>query len=160
MINGIFLLLGGNLGDTADIFRKAIKILSADVDIVRSSSLYRTSAWGNTDQPDFLNQVLEVKSSLNASDLLKLVLKTEEQLGRSRKEKWGPRLIDIDILYYGQQVIQQTNLQVPHPQIENRRFTLLPLCEIAAEFIHPVHKKSQQWLLAHCKDTLPVLKLD
>lgn len=160
MINGIFLLLGGNLGDTLKIFEEVEQaLISNDVEIVKKSSLYKTAAWGKTDQPDFFNQVLEVKTFLQADALLKIILKIEQQIGRTRVEKWGPRIIDIDILYYHQNIIDNKDLQVPHPEIANRKFSLLPLCEIAGDFIHPGYKKSQQWLLAHCKDNLPVLKI-
>jgi 2-amino-4-hydroxy-6-hydroxymethyldihydropteridine diphosphokinase len=160
MINGIFLLLGGNLGDIANTFEEVKRaLISSNVGIVKSSSLYKTAAWGKTDQPDFLNQVLEIKTSLEPDALLTLILNIEQQAGRTRKEKWAPRIIDIDILYYHQNIIRQPYLQIPHPEIENRRFVLLPLCEIAGNFIHPENKKSQQWLLAHCKDNLPVIKL-
>lgn len=161
MRNGIYLLLGGNLGDVSNTFKTAKHLLiSNNVNVVKNSSLYKTAAWGNTAQPDFLNQVLQVETSLHPDALLKLILEIEHQIGRKRKEKWGPRVIDIDILYYNQEIIRQANLQIPHPEIENRKFALLPLSEIAGDFIHPENKKSQQWLLAHSKDNLPVIKLD
>lgn len=161
MTKGIFVLLGGNLGEPADIFSQVKSFLGrSNVKVVKSSALYRTEAWGKKDQPAFLNQVLEISTLLEPYDLLKLILSIELQLGRERKEKWGPRIIDIDILYYGQQIINEPDLIIPHPEIQHRKFALVPLCEIAPSFIHPLYKKSQQWLLAQLKDDLIVERLN
>lgn len=127
--------------------------------IIQYSSIYSTKAWGKTDQPDFLNQVIEISEPYAPAQLLNLVLNTETQLGRVRKEKWGERIIDIDILFFNQEIINEKNLIIPHPEIANRKFTLIPLAEVAADLIHPVLKKTITQLLSDCKDKLEVKKL-
>ncbi|MBU2887967.1 2-amino-4-hydroxy-6-hydroxymethyldihydropteridine diphosphokinase [Gilvimarinus agarilyticus] len=124
--------------------------------VITASSIYRTSAWGKEDQEDFLNQVLKVETDCVPVEVLRLCLTIEKELGRVRYERWGTRLIDIDVLYYDKEVINQSNLVIPHPQIQNRRFTLVPLVEIARDFVHPVLGKSQLDLLEECKDVLEV----
>lgn len=161
MVNGKFLLLGGNVGNPKKTFGKSLELLEEkEIAVIKLSSCYKTAAWGMQDQPDFLNQVVQIKTDLSPKQLLIKILSVEQELGRERKEKWGPRPIDIDILYYDQKVVKSEKLIIPHPEIENRRFTLAPLAEIACDFIHPINKKSQQQLLALCKDPLPVEKID
>jgi 2-amino-4-hydroxy-6-hydroxymethyldihydropteridine diphosphokinase len=123
-----------------------------------SSSVYRTKAWGIEDQPDFLNQVLEVESDLSAMEILKIILEIEQSLGRKRDIRWSKRIIDIDILYYGDEIIDLPGLTVPHPEIQNRNFTLAPLCDIAPGFVHPKLLKTQRELLDSSPDTLGVEK--
>ena len=116
------------------------------------SKVYETAAWGNTNQDAFLNKVIELKTSHSPADLLSLLLETELELGRVRNEKWGPRTIDLDILYYNFEIINSDKLTLPHPEIGNRRFTLVPLCDIASDYIHPIFHKSNADLLVHCND--------
>jgi len=123
-----------------------------------ASSLYETAAWGKTDQPSFLNQALELETSLNAKQLIRRILKAEKIMGRIRNEKYGPRLIDIDILLFNNEKHNYEFLKIPHPEMQNRRFALLPLAEIAAGIIHPVLNKTINELLKECKDELPVKK--
>ncbi|WOK04965.1 2-amino-4-hydroxy-6-hydroxymethyldihydropteridine diphosphokinase [Imperialibacter roseus] len=157
---GIFLLLGSNQGDRLATLLEAGRMINERIgQMVRSSSIYATQAWGQTEQADFLNQVIEIESSLRAEEVLHQALEIEKHLGRQRIEKWGPRVIDIDILYVGNEVIKTDNLVVPHPQIPFRRFTLAPLTEIAPEFIHPTLGKNQAQLLSECADPLEVTKL-
>lgn len=127
--------------------------------LVRTSSVYTTKAWGITRQPDFLNQVVEVATTLSPEQVLLATQEIELLLGRQKTEKWGPRIIDIDLLYYNEQVINTDGLTVPHPQIQNRRFTLAPLAEIAPQFTHPVIGKTQLQLLQECPDPLGVTKV-
>lgn len=127
--------------------------------ISRRSSLYQTASWGKHDQPDFINQVIELKTSLEPKDLLSGILGIEADFGRKRIEKWGSRTIDIDILLYDDQIVNEPELIIPHPYLAFRRFCLMPLCEIAPEFIHPVLKKNIQELLFELSDDLLVKRL-
>ena len=126
--------------------------------VTRASALYETAAWGKTDQPSFYNQALEVETTLSPKDLLNLLLEIEKKLGRQRDEKYGPRTIDIDILLYGDQICNDPQLRIPHPELQNRRFALTPLAEIGPGLVHPVFKKSITELLAICTDTLEVTR--
>ena len=125
--------LGGNLGDPVAAFAAALTRLKLhpDITLVRPSSVYRTAPWGKLDQPEFLNMAVLVETSLPARALLDLCLDLEREGGRERRERWGPRTIDIDILTYGGQTIDEPGLQVPHPRITERAFVLAPLAEIA-----------------------------
>ncbi|MGM0579090.1 MAG: 2-amino-4-hydroxy-6-hydroxymethyldihydropteridine diphosphokinase [Bacteroidota bacterium] len=156
-MEGIFLLVGSNLGNRAKILIDAAETLEKrGVKVVNRSSVYETAAWGKTDQQAFLNQVLQVETALSARELLDVILKIEIDLGRVRKIKWGERLIDIDILYYHDSLIKEDNLEIPHPGIPDRRFTLIPLVEICPNFIHPKKQISQIDLLENCEDNLEV----
>jgi 2-amino-4-hydroxy-6-hydroxymethyldihydropteridine diphosphokinase len=155
MEGGIYLLLGSNMGDRLHHLKEATDRLG---DIVMSSSVYVTAAWGKKDQPDFYNQVIEVDSVLAPADLLKKIQKIEVDMGRKRIEKWGPRTIDIDILFYRNIIVSKDDLVIPHPEIQNRRFTLIPLRELTNR-IHPVLKKTISQLLEECKDPLQVTRL-
>ena len=156
----IFILLGSNLGDRQEhLDRARLEISRHAGEIVTASSVYKTAAWGNTHQPDFYNQVIEVHSSLDPAKLISETQLIEQKMGRTRNEKWGARIIDIDILFYGNSVLSGESLTIPHPEIANRRFTLLPLAEIAPDFIHPILKKSVREMLSDCKDNLPVEKV-
>ncbi len=124
--------------------------------ILQKSSLYQTAAWGLTDQADFLNQVVLLESSLTPNEILAEIQAIEKALGRERQVTWGPRTLDLDILFIDQEVIQAIDLQVPHPHIQDRKFILIPLHEIAADWIHPVFKKSAKELLIETKDTSAV----
>ena len=127
--------------------------------LTRSSSIYETEAWGKTDQPSFLNQALEIFTSLNARQLMRMILKIEKEMGRIRKEKLGPRIIDIDILLYENEIHDLRFLKIPHPEMHNRRFVLVPLAEIDPTLQHPVLKKTIAELLEECPDNLEVKKL-
>lgn len=153
----LYLLLGGNLGDRPLYLAQARERIAAQVGpIVQSSSLYETAAWGKTDQPAFLNQVLEVQTELSPELVLQGINGIEQELGRIRHEHWGARVIDIDILFYDQLVLQTQRLTIPHPQLHLRRFTLLPLSEIAPQLQHPVLHQQVTQLLQACPDELPV----
>ncbi|MCE7991582.1 MAG: 2-amino-4-hydroxy-6-hydroxymethyldihydropteridine diphosphokinase [Roseivirga sp.] len=156
-MKGIYLLLGTNLGDRAKNLATARNLLEEQKIAIKAlSAVYETDAWGIEEQPGFLNQVLKVATDLSAKELLKTILGVELEMGRVRIQKWGERLIDIDILYYQDQVIDTDELKVPHPEIQNRRFTLVPLVELAAEEVDPVSGNTQQELLAVCPDRLEV----
>jgi 2-amino-4-hydroxy-6-hydroxymethyldihydropteridine diphosphokinase len=127
--------LGGNLGDPAKNMREALAIIDADpaCRVVKISSFWRTPPWGKTDQPDFINSCAEVMTSLEPGEFLALCLRTEKTLKRVRKERWGPRSLDIDILFFGERMIAEKGLTVPHPRIDARAFVLVPLAEIAPD---------------------------
>jgi 2-amino-4-hydroxy-6-hydroxymethyldihydropteridine diphosphokinase len=155
--NGIFLLLGSNQGHPLEKLSAARMRLDKDAgEIVKQSSVYKTAAWGKTNQPDFYNQVIELSSTLNGEELLEKIMAIEKDLGRVRVEKWGSRTIDIDILFMGDLHIESSNLKVPHPGIAERRFTLVPLAEIAPDLWHPVLHKKVSALLEACTDPLEV----
>lgn len=157
--SNIYILLGSNLGDRKKHLHEAKRrILLAGCIVTQSSSMYQTAPWGKTDQPDFFNQVIEISTVLTPLELLKALLQIETDLGRTRKEKWGERILDLDILFFNDQQITHKDLIIPHPGIVSRRFTLVPLCEIAAEFIHPVLHVSCAMLLKACSDRSRVEK--
>lgn len=158
-MNKAFLLIGGNTGRREDYLAKARKgIEAACGKIVQTSSVYETAAWGLEDQPAFLNQALELETEHTAPELLRNILSLEESLGRKREARYGPRVIDIDILFFNDDVINTAGLTVPHPQMQNRRFVLLPLNEIAPQKLHPLLKRPAAQLLIECPDHLPVQK--
>jgi 2-amino-4-hydroxy-6-hydroxymethyldihydropteridine diphosphokinase len=155
-----FLLLGSNQGDRIQQLSDAIdKIEQLIGSIKKKSSIYQTAAWGKTDQPDFLNQALIVKSSLSPQEVLQIIHSIELSMGRQRTTQWSARAIDIDILYVGDLVLSLPDLKIPHPQIQNRKFALVPLVEIAPSFVHPVLKKTNAELLSLCTDALEVKQL-
>jgi len=152
-----YLLLGSNLGDRAARLAQARHDLAASAGrLVATSALYQTAAWGLEDQPAFLNQVLAVETELDAPALLAACLAAEQQQGRERLVRWAARTLDVDILFFGQEVIATPRLTVPHPALPGRRFALVPLAEIAPQLLHPqLHRTSSQ-LLADCPDMLAV----
>ena len=159
MVN-VFLLLGSNLGSREKYLQDAIKLIGQDIaQVKRQSAIYETQSWGKTDEPDYLNQVIELETTLPAQIVLQKVLAIEAALGRERREKWGSRVIDIDILLYGHEVISRPGLIIPHPEMHNRRFTLEPLGELAPVLLHPILNKSILQLKNELKDGLIVKKL-
>lgn len=128
--------------------------------IVKESSIYETEAWGKKDQPSFLNQVVIVKTPSNAPEIMETILQIEQDMGRRRMSKYDPRIIDIDILFYNNDQILTDRLIVPHPEIQNRKFVLIPLNEIAPDYIHPVFNKTIRQLLKECTDPLQVNKFN
>ena len=155
-----YLLLGGNVGDVAATFEKAKALIKTNIGEVKDwSSPYQTGAWGNIKQNDYLNQVLLVKTGLDAEELLFRCLQIEQELGRTREVKNAPRTIDIDILFYGKAVIKKEGLEIPHPRIAARRFVLTPLNEIAPRLVHPALNKTIHLLFKECQDPLSVKKL-
>ena len=158
-MNLAYLLIGGNLGDKEDNLLRAKQQISAICGkIIKSSSIYETAAWGIIEQPNFLNQVILIETLLEPLDLLKVILQIETIAGRERTEKFGPRVIDIDILFFNNLVVSLPELEIPHPRIAERRFVLVPLEEIAENFIHPLLHISIKEMLKNCNDYLPVYK--
>ena len=159
-MNKLYLLLGGNIGNRTKNLEKAINLINTECGhIIASSAVYETEAWGKTDQQAFYNQAILMKTNFNACELLTKVLLVEEKMGRKRVEKYGPRTIDIDILFFNDEIINQEHLTIPHPEIHKRMFALIPLHEIAPRFSHPVFKKTIQTLIKECSDTLAVKNL-
>ena len=158
-MNTVYLLLGSNMGDSEQMLAVATSMIEKNIGkLEKSSSIYRTAAWGKEDQPDFLNQIIIVSSSLSSSTVLKELFGIEKEMGRVRTTKNAARVIDIDMLFFNDEIIQTETLTVPHPQIQNRKFVLVPLVEIAPNFQHPVLKKSSLELLHFCTDRLNVQK--
>ena len=148
-----YLLTGSNLGEREEFLQQACELISMRAGRCKGiSSLYETAPWGKTDQPPFLNQAIELETLLPAQELIRLLLEIEIELGRIRAEKYGPRTIDIDILLYGNKIIDEPQLQIPHPQLANRRFALLPLLELNPELIHPITRVTLKDLLEQCPD--------
>lgn len=149
--------LGSNLGDIkANLIRAVELIIERIGAILKQSSVYETKAWGNTSQPDFFNQVIMVVTELSATECLTQLAEIEKTLGRIRAERWGPRSIDLDLLYYDNEIINTPDLIIPHPGIADRKFVLIPLVEISKDFVHPLLHKSNEQLLAECQDQLDV----
>ncbi len=139
MSTSVFISLGGNLGNTLEIFEKCYPKIEKKIGFISNASkIYQTISWGPIDQPNFLNQVIQVESKLEAATILIILLDIEKSLGRIRVQKWGPRIIDLDILFYGNEIVNELNLVIPHPQIAYRKFVLIPLNELVPDFIHPI----------------------
>ena len=155
-----YLLLGSNEGDREQWLAEAVLQLNMHCgNIVLESPVYSTAAWGLEQQPDFLNMAVAINTHLSPGEFLKQIQNIEKNLGRQRSVKWGQRTLDIDILLFGTDVINQPNLTIPHPHMQDRRFVLVPLNDIAPEVLHPVLQKSIKTLLAECTDLLEVNKV-
>lgn len=158
-MNKTYLLLGSNMGNSKAQLVTAIKHIANTVGKpLRQSGLYATAAWGNTNQPNFLNQVIIVETKLTAAETLQSILAIEKSMGRIRTVKNAPRIIDIDILFFNKEIIDQPGLIVPHPEIQNRRFVLVPVNELSPQLNHPAFNKTIHQLLADCLDHLDVKK--
>lgn len=154
-MNGIYVLLGSNMGNRLEYLREAEWLMIREkIQIVEESSIYETEPWGKKDQEWFLNVILQLETSKHPTELLETLLGIEQALGRIRKEKWGERCIDMDLLYYHNEVLKSETLTVPHPGISDRKFTLLPLVEMCPLESHPINNKTQMQLLADCDDEL------
>lgn len=158
-MNVAYLLTGGNTGDRLHYLQAASEAIRKHCGIIiKTSAVYETAAWGRKDQQSFLNQAIKLSTALSPYELLDCILQIEEGLGRVRKEKYGPRVIDIDILLFNDDVVDARNLKIPHPELQNRRFALQCLNEIATRKRHPVFKKTIHQILKECEDPLSVDK--
>ncbi len=157
----VYLLLGGNLGDKQTIFLQTRNLLATEIgEIKLLSAIYETEPWGFQSENVFWNQVIKINTPLIPEEILAKAQQIEQKLGRIRKmNQYDSRIIDIDILFCDNQIIQQQNLIIPHPRIQERKFVLVPLNEIASDFIHPVFEKSIRQLLDECTDPLKVEKV-
>ena len=158
----VVLSLGGNIGNIKQVFKDAINSLEKEIgglDLL--SSLYKTKAWGVENQPDFLNQVVVMNTNLHPKEVLKICLDVEKQKGRDRseKKKWQERVIDIDVLFYENEIIKTKELVIPHPYIQERNFVLFPLAEIIPDFLHPLLGNTVLELKKKSTDKLQVIKI-
>ena len=159
-MNSAVLSLGTNMGNRLSNLSEALRLLEEiPCRILKLSSVYETAPWGNTEQSSFYNQVLEIETSADAEKLIAEILRIEKVMGRTRAKKWEPRLIDIDILFFNEEIIERENLHIPHRYLHERRFILEPLNEILPGLHHPVLKQSIQQLLKELKDVSKVQKL-
>lgn len=159
VMNGIYLITGGNLGDRLKNLKATQELLNRhEICVLRSSTIYESEAWGLKGSPNYLNQVHEVACALTPLNLLEVCLQIEQHLGRIRDGRWSPRTVDIDILLFGSQTISEQNLKIPHPRMAQRRFVLTPLAELCPDFIHPLHQCTIKNLLFNCPDPLQVWK--
>lgn len=150
-----YLLLGSNIGKRHELLHIASWHITQQIgDIVTQSRLYETAAWGNTAQNAFLNQAIAVQTTLNPFDLLTQIHHIEHQMGRVRQQRWEARIIDIDILAYEQLIIDSEKLSIPHPLLPKRRFSLLPLYDIAPNWQHPILQQSVVEMILNCPDKL------
>jgi 2-amino-4-hydroxy-6-hydroxymethyldihydropteridine diphosphokinase len=133
----IYIALGTNLGNRLDNLQRTVKALPPEARVINASPIYETPPWGYLDQADFLNQVLQAETDLTPEDLLAYLKRLETQLGRQASFKYGPRLIDLDILFYDDLILETSILTIPHPKINERAFVLVPLADLAPDHLHP-----------------------
>lgn len=156
----VFLLLGSNIGDKKQQLENAINLIRKECGSVKQkSSIYETEPWKAEGQDVYYNMAVEIETSLTPELLLKKIKQIEKELGRQKREKWAPREIDIDILFFGRKVIKQRELQIPHPHMHERNFAILPMMEIASEFKHPVLHDTMEELYLKSKDIYEVVLL-
>ncbi len=155
----VVLCLGGNKGNREKLLSEAVNLIGQNFELKRLSEIYETAAWGGVAKGDFLNQVAVVSTDLEAEEVLDRIQQIELDLGRTRFEPWGDRTMDIDILFFGDQIIKTERLEIPHPFIGERRFVLVPLAELMPDFVHPVLKKSMAALQQACQDLSEVKKI-
>ena len=156
----VVLQLGSNMGDKRKHLRNALKFLKEMAIVEQEGAIYSSSAWGLEDQASFLNQIVLIRWNSDPFELLDRLQGIENKLGRIRNMTWGPRTIDIDILFFGNKIIKTKQLQIPHPHLEERNFVLLPLSKLINHYIHPISGQSIEEILASCPDKLNVTKLD
>lgn len=160
-MNQVYLITGGNTGNRKkNINKAAVEIENKIGTILQKSSIYETESWGISGQPAFYNQVLKVGTALSAKEIMKIILQIEQQMGRVRTFKNASRTIDIDILFFNDEIINTPDVVVPHKEIANRRFVLMPLNELSPEMKHPILKQTIKKLLDKCADMLEVLPLE
>ncbi|MCX7950361.1 MAG: 2-amino-4-hydroxy-6-hydroxymethyldihydropteridine diphosphokinase [Clostridiales bacterium] len=138
-MNKVYIAFGSNIGDRYEIVKKALELIEKnDMKIIKKSKIYETEPYGYLEQPPFINGAILVETELSCRDVLKKLLDIEKQLGRERIIRWGPRTIDLDIIFYNNEIYDEEDLKVPHPDMHNRDFVLKPICDINPNFIHPI----------------------
>jgi 2-amino-4-hydroxy-6-hydroxymethyldihydropteridine diphosphokinase len=152
----IIILLGSNLGNRLANLKQAIASIASFSTILQQSNIYQTAAWGNTDQADFLNQAIEIQTHQTAENLMHALFAIESQMGRVRLQKWEPRIIDLDIIFYESAIHSTDFIQIPHPEMQNRAFVLKPLLDLIPHFEHPILKQTISQLWEKCPDQLEV----
>lgn len=153
-MHSYYLHLGSNQGDRNEFLQKALQLISEKIGTINlKSNIYETEPWGMKEQENFLNMAIEVKSTKSPEDVIQSIKSIESSLGSSKSVKWGPRNIDIDVLYCDDLIIESSEITIPHPHIQDRNFVLIPLLEIAGDFTDPVHKMTIDELYDICKDT-------
>ncbi|MEO6696225.1 MAG: 2-amino-4-hydroxy-6-hydroxymethyldihydropteridine diphosphokinase [Ignavibacteria bacterium] len=163
MINNIaYLGLGSNVGDKLLYIERAVSEIMnlEDCKIIISSSVYETEPWGKKNQDSFLNSVIQIETGQSAESLLKQLKYIEAKIGRTDNAKWAEREIDIDLLFYGNEIIKKDTINIPHGEVENRKFVMIPMCEISPDFVHPVLNKTISQLLKETNDSLSVIKFN
>ena len=157
-MNTVYIQLGSNIGIRESFIAKSKEQIEENIgEIIKESSVFETIPWGNNNQNNFLNSVIKIKTVFDAFKILQKSQEIENNLGRVRGEKWGERTIDIDILFYNQEIINTEKLNIPHPLLHKRKFVLIPLSEIAPNYIHPILRKNVSDLLSECNDNQEVL---
>lgn len=154
----VFIAIGSNLGDREDNVKKALQLLKKKMRVLKVSSTYETEPMYVEDQNWFLNCVTKIETDLPPQELLGYLKDTEQRMGRQKETRYGPRIIDLDILFYGKEVVRQNDLEIPHPKIQERPFVLIPLVEIEPEFVHPLLHKTAINLLAELNSDKSVIK--
>ncbi len=151
----LFLSLGSNLGNREENLNQAIQLIRQNISTNLSiSNIYETEPWGNLNQAGFLNLILKIEnSSFVPHEILEKIQKIENELGRVRVEKWGERCIDIDIIYYDDLIIDDARLVIPHPFVQERKFVLVPLADVAPDWVHPILQKTTLQMLQDCPDS-------
>ncbi|MBK6619880.1 MAG: 2-amino-4-hydroxy-6-hydroxymethyldihydropteridine diphosphokinase [Saprospirales bacterium] len=153
--------LGANVGNRMEDLKEACARLELRAGrIIQKSGIYETQPWGNPDQPDFLNMALRLETKSNPEDLLRNIHTIEREMGREREKKWAPRIIDIDLILFGDLIIQTEDLMVPHPEMHQRNFVLVPLLDIAADWVHPILRETVEDLYWNSEDPLEVILLE
>ncbi|MBD8487251.1 2-amino-4-hydroxy-6-hydroxymethyldihydropteridine diphosphokinase [Echinicola sp. CAU 1574] len=155
----VVLLIGGNIGNRLELIAQAEALLGEEFKVTGKSSIYETEAWGGSSEGNYLNRALVLEVNREAEELLDITQGIEDRLGRTRVKKWGDRTMDIDIIYFGEKIVDTDRLKVPHPFLAERRFVLEPLAEVLPDFIHPIFGKNNIELLRLCKDESKVEKL-
>lgn len=147
-MNIVYIAFGSNIGDRGTAIEEALNLIEQnEMKIVKRSKIYETEPYGYVDQPSFLNGAVEVETNLSCRDVLERLLSIENQIGRVREFKWGPRIIDLDIIFYNNEIYDEEDLKVPHPDMQNRDFVLRPLNELCPDYVHPVLDKTIRELL-------------